>query len=674
MSFAPRRRRSNSVSFPRLRSQPIQQFSDAFQRLRRWNRRKRGLPSGAGPCRSFRSAIAARAAASAASSPLSVSSRRVGPVGQEREVDEPFRVGEEAHLELFDLARRLALGSEHRRNDDDRGHLLRNPLLERELRQSPRPEQLRDVQVQDRDGDLRRRNEREKGEDRRDRSGHAESDRRRDRQGRHQEREKHDRRGVAGDGPAHPCPPHELAQGRPVTELSLELRPAPRDQVVAGIRPDLSGRLARGRVLGRAASDLLLGEPAALRELLDAVAVAVARREIHVRDVRPAAQLALDQAHALEEVPPVDGREQPHARDDVAHRDVERRLLPVLGRDQLVAVHARARDPFLDPAQRRNLLRIVIAKALDELNHECRLQPIVRGETDGALALRIRLLDEDRVGERIRGLLLGAAHDDRLGETPQVLREHQAQRDGERPQLADRERLDVLIGRDEASQRLDVDPAVRVLDVGPGDAVDPRSARESAVQELGELAVEARRQVVANLPQLLVDDVVVVREPLGGGRDRPALADRLRNLAVAREQDAGVLFEPLEEPRAPPLAFGDAVGSPELGRALVEPVRAQEVAADRRELPGVEASALRGPRGAETRWTGARRFRFGAPSTAPIAERAWWHSLRHPAARPEPPVEGFRRRAGVRVSACSVGNTRTFISKAGAVPRESGSS
>jgi hypothetical protein len=112
-----------------------------------------------------------------------------------------------------------------------------------------------------------------------------------------------------------------------------------------------------------------------------------------------------------------------------------------------------------------------------------------------------------------------------------------------------------------------------VLDVGPGDAVDPGSPREPAAEKLGELAIEARRKIIANLPELIVDDVEVVREPLRRGRDRFPLGDRRGDLPVAREQDTSVVLEPGQEPGAPALTRGDAVRSSELGGALVESSR-----------------------------------------------------------------------------------------------------
>jgi hypothetical protein len=55
-----------------------------------------------------------------------------------------------------------------------------------------------------------------------------------------------------------------------------------------------------------------------------------------------------------------------------------------------------------------------------------------------------------------------------------------------------------------------------VLDEGPGEGVDARVPLERTAVELGQLAVEARREVLADLAKLLLDDVEVIDQPLGG--------------------------------------------------------------------------------------------------------------------------------------------------------------
>ena len=119
-----------------------------------------------------------------------------------------------------------------------------------------------------------------------------------------------------------------------------------------------------------------------------------------------------------------------------------------------------------------------------------------------------------------------AARDDALRDAPQVFHQHDAQRDRHRPQLADGQRFDGLIGAHEAPQGLGIEAAVGVRDECPGDAEHARKSGERSVGELGQLAIEARRQVLADLADLFFDHVVVVEHPLGGRRDAATFVHR----------------------------------------------------------------------------------------------------------------------------------------------------
>ena len=78
----------------------------------------------------------------------------------------------------------------------------------------------------------------------------------------------------------------------------------------------------------------------AARQLLDRAAVQVAACEIHGREGALRPQQLVDQTDAFEEFRPVHIREQSHARDDVAHRDVRRRLTLMLLEDDLLGRRA----------------------------------------------------------------------------------------------------------------------------------------------------------------------------------------------------------------------------------------------------------------------------------------------------------------------------------------------
>jgi hypothetical protein len=116
--------------------------------------------------------------------------------------------------------------------------------------------------------------------------------------------------------------------------------------------------------------------------------------------------------------------------------------------------------------------------------------------------------------------------------------------DGHGPELADAERLDALVGTHEALKRLQLEPAVGVGHIGPGEAIDPGASREVARRDLRQPAVVAPREVVSDLPELLVDDVEVVEEPLLGERDLALRPDCLDDAVIGVEKCAPVVADP----------------------------------------------------------------------------------------------------------------------------------
>ena len=141
-----------------------------------------------------------------------------------------------------------------------------------------------------------------------------------------------------------------------------------------------------------------------------------------------------------------------------------------------------------------------------------------------------------QVGDRV-GLAIGfTAENDMLGKPSQILHEHDADGDGDRPQLSDRERLDFLIGSDETDERGRIEATVGMGDVGPGNSDDAWISGERPIAELRELAIVARWQILASLKHLLFDETVVVEKPLGGGGYGSLLFDNLRKCAINAEQ------------------------------------------------------------------------------------------------------------------------------------------
>ncbi|MEI2808495.1 MAG: hypothetical protein V9G18_21900 [Albidovulum sp.] len=150
-------------------------------------------------------------------------------------------------------------------------------------------------------------------------------------------------------------------------------------------------------------------------------------------------------------------------------------------------------------------------------------------------------------------------------------------------QLADRQRLDLLVGRHVAAQDLSGQQAVGVRDIGPGQPEDPRIPREGPVAELRKLPVVARRQVVADLPELLFHEVEVVEQPFRGRGDRLAFLHRPGADAVSVEENRRILPDaPAEalDPRPPGRC--DLLGGGKAFGVMLQPFDAEKLGTDRR--------------------------------------------------------------------------------------------
>jgi hypothetical protein len=97
-------------------------------------------------------------------------------------------------------------------------------------------------------------------------------------------------------------------------------------------------------------------------------------------------------------------------------------------------------------------------------------------------------------------------------------------------------------------------------DEGPRHAEHPRITGERSGSQLRQLAVVAGRQIVANLADLLFDEVVVVEQPLGGRRDCTTFADRLRDGAISVEENRLVVLQPRGEGSPGRRRRGDRLG------------------------------------------------------------------------------------------------------------------
>src|SRR3989475_6639832 len=101
------------------------------------------------------------------------------------------------------------------------------------------------------------------------------------------------------------------------------------------------------------------------------------------------------------------------------------------------------------------------------------------------------------------------------------------------------------------------------------------------VSQLGELAVEPGRQVIADLAQLLVHEMEVVDQPFRRRRDRPLLANGLRDHPMRLAQDTTVLENARQQSTALTRLAHDALGGRQALGVLFEALDTKELGPDR---------------------------------------------------------------------------------------------
>ncbi len=372
------------------------------------------------------------------------------------------------------------------------------------------------------------------------------------------------------------------------SDFTLEVPAAGPDQIVSRVRFADARSVGRARADAagpgeRVARDVEFRASRSARERLDRVPIAVAAREVHRREITPRPEFLVYETHILEERGPVERRHQPHARDDVSHRHGHCGLPLVLDESDLVGRRSLRGEALVQPGERWGYGRIAIAKPLDEFHRKRRDQPriVVARRYGGKTRCSYAAESEEFVGERVGFLTRGTPAHDRVGEAAEVLHENDAQRDRQRPQLTDRERLHFLIGAHEPLQRIRIEAAVGVRDVRPCDTI---YAREPLVRSTGQrrqFAIKPDRQVVANFAQLLVHNKEVVDQPLGGRSNPPLFAQRAGDRAVRIAQDAAILLHARQKRTLGAGPAGHLLRGGEACRVLLEPLHAEQFRANR---------------------------------------------------------------------------------------------
>ena len=129
--------------------------------------------------------------------------------------------------------------------------------------------------------------------------------------------------------------------------------------------------------------------------------------------------------------------------------------------------------------------------------------------------------------------------------------------------------------------------AVGMGDEGPGDAENPRIAGERPLGQFRQLAIVARRQIVADLADLLFDQVIVVEHPFSSGDHASATLQLGGACAIACQQNLGIVAETCAQGQDSRGAFRNRLRRREACRVLLESFDAEQFLPYRRWIvPG----------------------------------------------------------------------------------------
>ena len=472
--------------------------------------------------------------------------RRVGPVGEQRELRVALRVREVVEFEP--VGQRVGIGEVHQHAGDHDHHAVlgRDAVREREARQAARPGRFADQPVDHRDHRLGGRKQHQQ----RSREGQPE---RYAGVGQRlavlQQHPGDERHGAAGQraevsrqcGMALDAVPEPRA-GFVQPETPYQRRSACAVQPMArdGARPVAVA--VTGFVPHQVHQDLCdlgFGAPAAAGQQLDLVQRRVARVGTLGLERGQAQQQLHGRAGVVDDLGPVGVADQAQRADRVADAQVVGGLLGRLLHLRGGQVGQGLQQPLVVRGQ---ACRLMISQALRDLHqeHTADAAPIQQREqfveARGGIGL-------DAVADQVRDLARCLVGGEAFGQTAQILDQHHPQRGRQGPELAEREFTGLLIRAEKVREQVLVECAVSVRDEGPGHAVDARQTSERLVDEHRQITKVAPRQALVDLLQLTFDEVKVVEEPLGRCAHLVASAGLFADVMLRLAQRADVVLQ-----------------------------------------------------------------------------------------------------------------------------------
>src|SRR5690606_31826037 len=132
-----------------------------------------------------------------------------------------------------------------------------------------------------------------------------------------------------------------------------------------------------------------------------------------------------------------------------------------------------------------------------------------------------------------------------------------------------------------------IEVAVGMGNECPGKPEHTRIPFKRALRQFGQLSVKAGRQIVADLPDLFLDHMVVVEQPFGGGLYATATFQLSRAGAIGRQQYRGIVIQPSLEWQHARRPGRNKLFLGKTARMLCESLYAKEFMSDRRFIfPG----------------------------------------------------------------------------------------
>ena len=287
-------------------------------------------------------------------------------------------------FEPLDLLADVIYRGQQGGNNDDRFQRLGNGA-HFQARKGTRAQQVRNAAIDERHGEIGRRNRGQEAENDQVRNARSQLPGTRQKQGQDDGRKQGNRAQVARRGgpdikSQEPTPPRNVK-----TELAFEGETAMGNQIVSGVRESffavpVVGRRCAGGLPGVSHGTLRnfdFGVARSLGNILDRVAVGIARREIHSGEIASIPQGLVDETDALKECLPIERGGQAHAGDDVANCDAHGGLLLMFGAHDFVGAGPLRGQSLVEPQQDGPDFGIQIAQTLDELDGKCPIQRLL---------------------------------------------------------------------------------------------------------------------------------------------------------------------------------------------------------------------------------------------------------------------------------------------------------